>query len=81
MEHGTTTDPEEQLERTGNELNERLETLDGHIDDARKEARARREESDPGEGDAASWDDDENGDGEDPGGFDDPEADEEEDEE
>jgi len=80
MEHRTTTDPEEQLERTGDELKERLETLDDHIDDARREAQARREESDPGEGDAGSWDADEN-DGEDPGGFDDPEAEDEDEEE
>ena len=47
MEHRTTTDPDRELERTGDELEERIERLDDHIDDARQEAKARREESDP----------------------------------
>jgi hypothetical protein len=80
MEHRTTADPEEQLERTGDELKERLETLDDHIDGARQEARARREESGPAEDDAGSWDD-EDDDGGEPGGFDDPEAEDEDEEE
>jgi len=80
MEHRTTTDPEEQLERTGDELKERLETLDDHIDDARREAQARRPHRGPTPRDAGSWDADEN-DGEDPGGFDDPEAEDEDEEE
>jgi hypothetical protein len=81
MEHRTTTDPEEQLERTGDELKERLEKLDDHIDDARQEAKARREESDPGEGVAGDWEDtDDDAGGEDPEGFDDPEAEDEDEE-
>ena len=73
MEHRTTADPEEQLERTGDELKERLETLDDHIDDARQEARARREESGPAEDDAGSWDEEDAGGGA-RGGFDAPAA-------
>lgn len=79
MEQRTTTDPEHELERTGDELEERLEGLDDHIGEARQQAQARREEEDPFEDAAADADDDESG-GEDPDGFDDPEADDPEDE-
>ena len=58
MEHRTTTDPDEQLERTGDELEERLDKLDDRIDDARQEAKARREEADPGENGEDGWNDD-----------------------
>ena len=55
--------------------------LDDRIDDARQEAKARREESDPGEDAAGDWEDtDDDAGGEDAEGFDDPEADEDEDE-
>jgi len=77
MEQRTTTDPERALERAGDELEERLEGLDDHIGEARQEAQARREEEDPFEADGD--DDDESGGG-DPDGFDDPEADDPEDE-
>ena len=79
MEQRTTTDPDHELERTGDELEERIERLDDHIGEARHEAQARREEQAPDED--ADWDDSEDDDGEDPAGFDDPEADEPEDEE
>jgi hypothetical protein len=80
MEQRTTTDPERELERSGDELEERLERLDGHIGEARQEARARHEEQDPFESAGADADDadDDEGSGGDPDGFDDPEADEEE---
>jgi hypothetical protein len=81
MEHRTPTDPDRELERTGDELEERIERLDDHIDDARQEAKARREESDPGEHVAGDWEDtDDAAGGEDAEGFDDPEADEEDEE-
>jgi hypothetical protein len=71
-----TTDPDKQLEHTGDELEERLDRLDENIDDARKEATARSEENDdPFEDVAGDWEDtDDDAGGEDPEGFDDPEA-------
>jgi hypothetical protein len=72
------TDPDEQLEATGDELEERLDHLDGQIDDAQGEAKARAQDTAADLGD----DDDEGGHhgddsgGEDPSGFDDPEAEE-----
>jgi hypothetical protein len=81
MEQRTTTDPEHKLERTGDELEERIDKLDDRIDDARQEAKARREESHPEEDVAGDWaDTDDDSGGEDAAGFDDPEADEDEDE-
>jgi hypothetical protein len=81
MEHHTTTDPERKLERTSDELEERIELLDDHIGEARQEAQARREEQAPDDDAAGGWEDtDDDDDGEDPAGFDDPEADEDEDE-
>jgi hypothetical protein len=77
----TGTDPERDLERTGDELEERLGHLDEDIDVARKEAQARSEEQDPFEDAAGDWEDteDDSG-GEDPEAFDDPEDDEEDEE-
>jgi hypothetical protein len=81
MEQRTTTDPERKLERTGDELEERIDTLDDRIDDARQEAKARREESHPEEDVAGDWEDtDDDAGGQDASGFDDPEADEDEEE-
>jgi hypothetical protein len=80
MEQGTTTEPERGLERTGDELEERIEKLDDHIGEAKQEAQARREESDPFEDAAGDTDDDDDNGGQDPAGFDDPEADDTEDE-
>jgi hypothetical protein len=79
MDQRTATDAERALERTGDELEERIERLDDHIGEARQEAQARREEQDPSEDLTGDSDDDEEG-GLDPAGFDDPEADEPEDE-
>jgi hypothetical protein len=81
MEQRTTTDPERKLEHTGDELEERIDKLDDRIDDARQEAKARREESHPEKDVAGDWEDtDDDAGGEDAAGFDDPEADEDEDE-
>jgi hypothetical protein len=81
MEQRTTTDPERDLEHTGDELEGRIEQIDDHIGEAKQEAQARREEQDPFEDVAGDFEDtDDDAGGEDPSGFDDPEADEEEDE-
>jgi hypothetical protein len=71
-----TTDPENQLEHTGDELEERLERLDERIDESHKEAKARSQENeDPFEKVAGDWEDtDDDAGGEDAEGFDDPEA-------
>lgn len=79
MDQRTTTDPERELERTGDELEERIDHLDDHIGEAKQEAQARHEEQSPFENGDSELDDDDDG-AADPGGFDDPEADEEEDE-
>jgi hypothetical protein len=77
MERSASRDVEHDLERTGDELEERLGGLDEHIDDARKEAQARSEDTDAGGEEDANDDG-----GDDPAEFDDPDAvDEEEDEE
>ena len=70
-----TTDPDQHLERTGEELEQRLDRLDDDLDDARKEASARSEQNeDPFENAAGDWEDTEDdAGGEDPEGFDDPE--------
>lgn len=77
-----TTDPDQNLERSGDELEERLDRLDDDIDDARKEASARSEQNeDPFENAAGDWEDtDDDAGGEDPEGFDDPERVDDEDE-
>jgi hypothetical protein len=78
-----TTDPDRDLERTGDELEERLDDLDEKIDESRKEATARAEQDqDPFEEVAGDWEDtDDDAGGEDPEGFDDPEAVDDDDEE
>jgi hypothetical protein len=82
MEHRTDTDPEQDLESTGDELEERIERLDDHIGEARQEAKARAEDEDPFEDAAGDWEEtDDDAGGEDPEAFDDPEVDEELDEE
>jgi hypothetical protein len=78
MEHRTGADPDHDLERSGDELEERIERLDDHIGEARQEARARAEDEDRFED--TEEDDDESSSG-DPGTFDDPEELEDEDEE
>jgi hypothetical protein len=77
----TGTDPDRDLERTGDELEERIDHLDDQIDEARKEAHTRAEEQDPFEDVAGDWEDtDDDSGGEDPEIFDDPELDDEDDE-
>jgi len=70
-----TTDPDQNLERTGDELEERIDRLDDRIDESRKEASARSEENaDPFENVAGDWEEtDDDAGGEDPQGFYDPE--------
>jgi hypothetical protein len=81
MEHSTDTDPEQDLERSGDELEERIERLDEHIGEARQEAEARSEDPDPVEDTAGDWEDtDDDSGGEDPEAFDDPENVEEDEE-
>ena len=82
MQHRTGADPDHDLERTGDELEERIEHLDDQIADARHEAELRAEEQDPFEEVAGDWEDtDDDAGGEDPEGFDDPELDEEDEDE
>ena len=71
-----TTDPDKNLKRSGDELEERLDHLDENIDDARKEATARSQENDdPFEDAAGDWEDTDDDAGvEDPEAFDDPES-------
>jgi hypothetical protein len=77
MEQRTHTDPEHELERTGDELEERIERLDGEIGEARNEAQARSDDPDPFEDTAGDWEDtDDDAGSEDPEAFDDPEDDE-----
>ena len=83
MQQRTHTDPEHDLERTGDELEQRIDRLDDEIGEAKQEAKARHEDQDPAEDVAGDWEDtDDEAGGEDPEAFDDPEgADEELDEE
>ena len=81
MQHQTGADPDHDLERTGDELEERIEHLDDQIDEAHREARMRAEEQDPFEDVAGDWEDtDDAAGGEDLEAFDDPEFDDDEDE-
>ena len=65
-----TTDPEHDLEHTGDELEERIERIDDNIEESRKEASARSEQNnDPFEETAGDWEDtDDASGGEDPKG-------------
>ena len=72
-------EPDEGLEGTADELEERLDRLGHHSDDAKQGLRARREDADE---DPDLLDDEDLGDDEeDPLAFDDPEADDIDDEE
>src|SRR3954451_14301673 len=77
MEQQRTTDPENELAHTGDELEERIDRLDERIDESKKEASARSQENDdPFEEVAGDWEDtDDDAGGEDPEGFDDPQDD------
>lgn len=50
-------EPEEQLERTGDELEERLSSLDENLDDARQKADERRRAHEGLEEGAGDWED------------------------
>ena len=77
-----TTDPEQQLERGRDELEERLHHVDEDIDAAKKQLRARREEDGPLDDVAGDWEDtDDDAGGEDPAAFDDPDQLEDDEEE
>ena len=84
MEPDTRTDPDRELERAGDEFEERLEKVEGNIDDAHAEAADQRDHTQSIEAAAKQGDDE---DDEDDGGasapaeFDDPDAEEEEEEE
>jgi hypothetical protein len=78
MQQRAHSDPDHDLERTGEELEERIERLDDEIGQAHHEADARSEDPDPFEDAAGDWEDtDDDAGGEDPEAFDDPELDEE----
>jgi hypothetical protein len=78
MDLATKRDPDEELKRGGDELEERIERLGDHIDEARRTAQSRPEVTNKAAGDWEDSDDDAGG--EDPSGFDDPEKAEEDDE-
>jgi hypothetical protein len=67
-------EPEKDLEGTADELEERVDRLGDHIDDAKQGLRARREDADEDPG-LDDLDDEEIDPDEDPLAFDDPEAD------
>jgi hypothetical protein len=85
MEPDTRTDPDRDLEKTGDELEERLGRLDGTLGDAKGEAADHRDHAESLEAAAAKGDDEDDEDADDddssppPGGFDDPDADDEDD--
>jgi hypothetical protein len=82
MERSTSGDVEGDLERTGDELEERLGRVDDQIDAAKQEASTRSEDTEAGDEVVGDWEDtDDDSGGEDPSQFDDPDADEEADEE
>ncbi len=74
MQRSTSDDVELDLERSGDEPQERLDRLDEHIDDARHEPTAHREDADESENVAGDWEDsDDASGGDDPAALDDPE--------
>ena len=75
MQQRTRTDPDHDLARTGDELEERIERLDDEIGQAQNEAKARSEDPDPFEDAAGDWEEtDDDAGGEDPEAFDDPDV-------
>ncbi|HEY6098786.1 MAG TPA: hypothetical protein VIW03_05115 [Anaeromyxobacter sp.] len=83
MEPDTRTDPDRELERSGDEFEERLEKVEGRIDQANAGADEHRDHAESVATAAARGDDeeDEDGDGDSsPAEFDDPDAEEEEEE-
>jgi hypothetical protein len=81
MESDTRTDPDHELERSGDELVERLEKVEGRIDEANAGAEKHRDHAESVEAAAAKGDDEEDEDDDSsssPAEFDDPDAEEEE---
>jgi cellobiose phosphorylase len=71
----STSDVEQGLQREGDDMENRLEQLDEHIDEARDQAQARTGDSDTWDETAGDWEDtDDAAGGEDPSEFDDPDA-------
>jgi hypothetical protein len=64
------TEPERQIERDADELEERIDRLGDDIDEAQRHVQAREED---GEDVAGDWEDTDEADGEGAEGFDDPE--------
>jgi hypothetical protein len=82
MERSTSGDVERDLERSGDEMEERLGHVDEQIGAAKQEASTRSDDTDAGDEVVGDWEDtDDDSGGEDPSQFDDPDADEEDDEE
>lgn len=67
---GAARDPEQRLEHEAGELEERLDRLEDHIEDAERKAKERRREVDPAEEVAGDWEETRGtpGQGEDPEG-------------
>jgi TolA-binding protein len=66
--------PERQLDADADELEQRIDRLDEHIDDARQELRARQDDAEIASDVGGDWEDsDDDAGGEDPMAFDDPE--------
>lgn len=84
MESDTRTDPDQELERSGDEFEERLEKVESQIDDAHTGAADQRDHTQSIEAKAAAGDDEDDeaaGDSSSSDGFDDPEAEEEDEDE
>jgi len=64
-------DPEEQLEHDTDELDQRIDRVEAHIDESKGKLKARQEDAE--EFDEEEIDDSEDTESQDPGGFDDPE--------
>jgi len=78
----STPDPERAVERSADELEERIGGLDASIDDAKKkQAEHQTKDEGPLDPDTADDPDDDEDAGGDTGGFDDPEAEDEEEDE
>lgn len=66
-------DPEEQLEHDTEELDQRIDRVETHIDESRGKLKARQEDADDFDEEDVGGSEAEDGEGGDPAGFDDPE--------
>ncbi|MCP9488832.1 MAG: hypothetical protein MSC31_03040 [Solirubrobacteraceae bacterium MAG38_C4-C5] len=66
-------DPEEQLEHDTEELDQRIDRVEAHIDESRDKLKARQEDADEIDEEEVDDSEAEDGEGGDPAGFDDPE--------